>query len=90
MKKALYNIAWFIVNIDRVIKRSIMKYRVKQAIREAVELASGSGRKHIVIMSHGRPIVVTKQKLKKLIDTRYVKKGTTIQELEKKALFITK
>lgn len=90
MKKALYNIAWFICNIDQVIKRSIMKYRVKRAIRKAVELASGSGRKHLVIMSHGRPIVVTKQKLKKLIDTRYFKKGTTIQGLEKKALFITR
>ena len=32
------------------IKGMILNYRIRKAIRQAVELAEGSGRKHLVLM----------------------------------------
>lgn len=73
-----------------LIKKIILNYRVKKAIKQAVEFQKESGRKHLVVMCNGKPMVHTKQKLQYLIKTRYFKKGTRIQDLEKAALFITK
>lgn len=75
--------------IERI-KRTILNYRVKMAIRQAVELAEGSGRKHLVLMHKGRPLVISKQRLGALIRKRYFRKGTRMQDLERNALFITR
>ena len=72
------------------IKGMIMNYRIRKAIRQAVELAEGSGRKHLVLMHKGRPLVISKQRLGILIRKRYFRKGTRLQELERNALFITR
>lgn len=72
------------------IKKTILNYRIKMAIRQAVELAEGSGRKHLVLLHRGRPLVISKQRLGALIRKRYFRKGTRIQDLERGALFITR
>lgn len=71
------------------IKKTVLNYRIKKAIRQAVELAEGSGRKHLVLLHQGRPLVISKQRLGMLIRKRYFRKGTRIQDLERNALFIT-
>lgn len=72
------------------IKKAILDYRIKMAIRRAVELAEGDGRKHLVLLHKGRPLVISKQRLGLLIRKRYFRKGTRIQDLERDALFITR
>lgn len=71
------------------IKKFFLNYRIKKAIRQAVELAEGSGRKHLVILHADRPLVISKQRLQMLIRRRYFHKGVRIQDLERNALFIT-
>lgn len=77
------------MNLITLIKWKIREYRISKAIRQAVELAEGSGRKHLVLMHRGRPLVISKQRLGVLIRKRYFRKGTRIQDLERGALFIT-
>ena len=55
----------------------------------AKELSEVSKRKYIVLMVAGVPKVYSKQDLKNLIQRRVFKKGTTIQDLEKRAILIT-
>jgi len=67
-----------------------LKKKIDKAINMACDLREKTGRKHLVIMHQGKPVVQTKQRLQQLIRKRYFKKGTTIQDIEKVALFITK
>ena len=63
--------------------------QVKKAIEEAKALTTGDGRKRFVLLSKGRPRIFTKKQLQVLITRKYFAKGTRIQDLEKRALFIT-
>lgn len=71
------------------IKDLILSYRIKRAIRLAEELSRASKRRYLVLMVAGIPKVYSKQELKTMIRSRKFRKGTTIQDLEKKAILIT-
>ena len=71
------------------IKKVILNYRTRRAIRLAGELSQVSKRKYMVLLVAGVPRVYSKQDLKKMIAQRKFRKGTTIQELEKRAILIT-
>lgn len=73
----------------KLFKGIILNYRVKRAVKMAKELSEASKRKYIVLMVVGVPKVYSKQELKNLIQRRVFKKGTTIQDLEKRAILIT-
>lgn len=71
------------------IKDMILNYRIRRAIRLARELSEVSKRKYLVLLVAGEPKVFSKQELKKMIAQRKFRKGTTIQDLEKRAILIT-
>jgi hypothetical protein len=71
------------------IKDFILNYRIRRAIRLADELSRASRRKYLVLLVAGVPKVYSKQELKTMIRSRKFRKGTTIQDLEKKAILIT-
>lgn len=73
----------------KLFKEIILNYRVKRAVKMAKELSEASKRKYIVLMVAGVLKVYSKQELKNLIQRRVFKKGTTIQDLEKRAILIT-
>lgn len=75
--------------MKQFIKDLILSYRIKRAIRLAEELSRVSKRRYLVLMVAGIPKVYSKQELKKMITQRKFRKGTTIQDLEKKAILIT-
>ena len=75
--------------MKQFIKDFILGYRIKRAIRLAEELSRVSKRRYLVLMVAGIPKVYSKQELKKMITQRKFRKGTTIQDLEKKAILIT-
>lgn len=75
--------------MKQFIKDLILGYRIKRAIRLAEELSRVSKRRYLVLMVAGIPKVYSKQELKKMIAQRKFRKGTTIQDLEKKAILIT-
>lgn len=74
----------------KLIKNIIFNYRLRRAIRQANDMAQLTGLRHFVILLDGNLKVVSKRRLKQLIDTRRFIKGTTIQDLERLAFHITK
>lgn len=75
--------------MKQFIKDFILNYRIKRAIRLADELSKASRRKYLVLLVAGVPKVFSKQELKKMIAQRKFRKGTTIQDLGKRAILIT-
>ena len=75
--------------MKQFIKDFNLNYRIKRAIRLADELSKASRRKYLVLLVAGVPKVFSKQELKKMIAQRKFRKGTTIQDLEKRAILIT-
>lgn len=74
----------------QLIRDLIFSYKFKKAKKKAIRLQQENRRKYLVIRLNKKLKVVTKQNLKVLIDRRRFKKGVKIQDIEKKALFITK
>lgn len=75
--------------MKQFIKDFILNYRIRRAVRLADELSKASRRKYLVLLVAGVPRVYSKQELKTMIRSRKFRKGTTIQDLEKKAILIT-
>ncbi len=75
--------------IIRFIEEKRLTNRIKRAVDLAQALSSVDHRKRLVLIVAGVPKVFTKQELQRLLLTRTFKKGTTIQDLEQKALIIT-
>lgn len=71
------------------LKNILFNRRLRRAIKEANELSTLTGLRYFVIMLNGELKVVSKRRLKQLIDTRRFRKGSTIQDFEKLALHIT-
>ena len=74
----------------KLIKNIIFNYRLRRAIRHANDMAQLTGLRHFVILLDGNFKVVSKRRLKQLIDTRRFIKGTKIRDFERRALHITK
>lgn len=71
------------------IKRYIQAWRFKKAVRKAKELAELFGMKYYVINLNGSLKVVPKQTIKELIKRKRFRKGVTVEDVEKLALFVT-
>ena len=74
----------------QLIKDIIFGWRYKRAVRKAVKVQALTGRKQFVILYKGKPVVVSKKKIRSLVATHYFKKGMAVQDIEKRALFVTK
>lgn len=74
----------------KLIKRIIFAWKYKHSIRKAKRLSKLTGLKYYVILLNGGLKVVPKKTIKELISKKRFRKGTTIQDIEKNALFITK
>lgn len=73
----------------KYIKRLIFAWRYKQAVNEAVRQNRLTGLKYYVILLNGRLRVLPKRTIKELIRRRRFIKGTTVQDIERHALFVT-
>lgn len=71
------------------IKDMILNYKIRRAIRLAGELSKVEKRKYMVLMMAGVPKIYSKQELKRWIAMRKFRRGTTIRDLEKRAILIT-
>ncbi len=74
----------------KYIKRLIFAWNYKQAVKEATKQAEVTGLRYYVILLNGRLKVVPKKTIKELIKNHRFRKGTTLRDIEKRALFITK
>jgi len=65
------------------------KRAVYRKIRQANEEKALTGYKYMVLKSGGWPVLVKKKDMKKHLARRRFKKGISIHQLEKAALYIT-
>lgn len=71
------------------IKHYIFAWKYRRAVREAKKLARLFDMKYYVISLNGDIKVIPKQTIKELVRRRRFRKGVTVDDIEKKALFIT-
>lgn len=74
----------------RLIKDCIWAARYKKAVRKAKKMAYLFDMTYFVLLMDGKLKVVPKKTIKDLISRRRFKRGTTIQDIEKRALFVAK
>lgn len=72
-----------------MIKRMIFAWRYRRAVKKANKLSRIFGMKYLVIMLDGKLKVVPKQTVKELVRKRRFRKGVTVADIEKRALFVT-
>lgn len=77
------------MKLIKTIKNLIFHHRMKKAIREANELHRLTGYRYLVIMWKGNLKIIQKREIKQWIAARKLKKGITIRDVEKKAIYIT-
>ena len=77
-------------DLSKLIKDCIWAARYKKAVRTAKKMAGLFNMTYFVIYMGGKLKVVPKRTLKDLVARKRFKRGTTIQDLEKSALFIAK
>lgn len=74
----------------RLFKNIFFKLKLKSLINQACKIRKTTGRKQLVIIFNGEPVLLSKQDLTKMIRQGKFRKGVTVQEIEKMALFITR
>lgn len=74
----------------RLIKNILFHRNLKKVITKAISIADKTGRKQLVIIFNSKPVVISKQDLTRMIRRGKFQKGVSVQDIEKKALFITK
>ncbi len=72
------------------LKKRYENYLVQKAIKKANKYFQATGNRFLVVWYDGKPLVKSKQELRKLIKQGYFKKGLTIQKIEKTALYSTR
>ncbi len=72
------------------IRHCIFAWKYRRAVRQAKKLAGLFGMKYYVIALNGNIKVVPKQTIKELVRRKRFRKGVTVDDIEKKALFITR
>lgn len=77
------------VTMKRLIKDIIFAWRYKRAVRKANKLAGTFGMKYLVISLNGGLKVVPKQTIRRLVRAHRFRKGVTVADIEKRALYIT-
>lgn len=71
------------------IKRYYAAWQYKRAVRKAKKLADLFGMRYYVINLGGSLKVVPKQTIKELVRRKRFRKGVTLEDIERCALFIT-
>ena len=74
----------------QLIKDLYNAWRYKRAVKKAVELQKLTGRKYFVLVVNGKLKVVAKKDIRTIVATRQFKKGVEVEDIEKRALFVTK
>lgn len=73
----------------RTFQKYYAAWRFKRAVRKAKKLADLFGMKYYVISLNGSLKVVPKQTVKELVRRKRFRKGVTVGDIEKCALFVT-
>ena len=73
----------------KTIKKYYFAWRYKRAVRKANKLAGIFGMKYYVINLNGSLKVIPKQTIKELVRRKRFRKGVTVDDIERHALYVT-
>lgn len=76
-------------NIKTYFKAVIFDCRLRHCRREADRRRALSGQKQLVIVLNRRPVVVSKQHVKRLVREGMYRRGVTAADIEAKAIYRT-
>ena len=76
-------------NIKAWFRAVIFDCRLRHCRREADRRRALSGQKQLVIVLNRRPVVVSKQRIKKLVREGMYRRGVTAADIEAKAIYRT-
>lgn len=76
-------------NIKAWFRAVIFDCRLRHCRREADRRRALSGQKQLVIVLNRRPVVVSKQHIKKLVREGLYRRGVTAADIEAKAIYRT-
>ena len=76
-------------NIKAYFRAVIFDCRLRHCRREADRRHALSGQKQLVIVLNRRPVVVSKQHIKKLVREGMYRRGVTAADIEAKAIYRT-
>ena len=75
--------------MKKIIKELIFGFRFKRAVKKADRFHHITHRKYMVLVINHQLEVLSKQELKKFVANGIFRKGTTVQDIEQKALYVT-
>ena len=75
------------VDFQKLIKAWLFDYRKNRAIKKAQKLATLNRRKYLVLVSAGKPVVVSMQGVRNLIKQHRFTKGFTAEKAREIAIF---
>ena len=75
------------VDFQKLIKAWLSDYCKNRAIKKAQKLATLNRRKYLVLVSAGKPVVVSMQGVRKLIKQHRFTKGFTAEKAREIAIF---
>lgn len=75
--------------MKQLIKRIIFRYQFWRAVKKADRFRRITHRKYMVLVVNRKLQVIAKQDVRKHIAAGTFRKGTTVQDIEQKALYIT-
>jgi hypothetical protein len=73
----------------KLIKDIIYAVRFKRAVRKADRFHHITHRKYMVLVINKRLEVISKQEIRKFMANGIFRKGTTVSDIERKALYVT-
>ena len=73
----------------QLIKDIIFGFRFKRAVKKADRFHHITHRKYMVLVINKRLEVLSKQEIRKFLSNGIFRKGTTISDIERKALYTT-
>ena len=76
-------------NMIRLIKDIIFGFRFKRAVKKADRFHQVTHRKYMVLVINKKLEVLSKQEIRKFVAHGIFRKGTTVADIERKALYIT-
>lgn len=76
-------------NIKAWFRAALFDYRLRHCRREADRRRALSGQKQLVIVLNRRPVVVSKQHIRRLVREGMYQKGVTAATIETKAIYRT-
>ena len=78
-----------IENMIQLIKDLIFGFRFKQAVKKADRFHHITHRKYMVLVVNKRLTVLSKKEVRQFVANGIFRKGTTVADIEKKALYTT-